>query len=72
LSERTGGKLFHDRNDLDEGLRQALEDSRISYTLGFTVPPGEQAGVHDLRVGTTRPGINLRYRDSYQLDEAVK
>jgi len=70
FSERTGGTAFIDRNDLDEGMRLALEDTRISYTLGFTVPVGAVPGLHRILLRTTRPGVTLRYRESYQLDEA--
>jgi VWFA-related protein len=70
FSGRTGGTTFYNQNDLDEGMRLALEDTRISYTLGFAVPPGAGQGRHEIRVSTTRPGVKLRYRESYQLDEA--
>ena len=61
---------FHQRNDLDEGMRLALEDMKISYTLGFTIPMDAAPGNHEIRVRTTRPGVTLRYRESYQLDDA--
>src|SRR5207244_10776438 len=31
----TGGTYFHNRNDLDEGLRQAVAAPPVSYVLGF-------------------------------------
>jgi VWFA-related protein len=71
LAERTGGTAFSSRNDLDEGMRLALEDMRVSYTLGFHVPAGALAGVHEIRIRVNRPGIRLRYRESYQLAEAA-
>jgi len=70
LSARTGGTAFYDRNDLDEGMRLALEDMKISYTLGFAVPLGAAPGQHEIRVSAARPGVTLRYRRSYQLDDA--
>jgi VWFA-related protein len=71
FSARTGGTTFCQRNDLDEGMRLALEDMKISYTLGFAVPVDDGPGLHQIRLTTTRPGINLRYRESYQLDDAA-
>ena len=68
LSARTGGTSVSGRNDLDEAVRQALDDSKISYTLGFVVPSGAPAGLHRIQLRTTRPGVSLRYRESYQLD----
>jgi VWFA-related protein len=65
ISERTGATAFYSRNDLNEGVRLALEDMRISYTLGFNVPEGSALGAHEIRVRVNRPGVRLRYRESY-------
>ncbi len=67
LSERTGGVTFTGRNDIDAGIRTALEDMRVSYVLGFHVPAGAAPGLHEIRVKVSRPGVRLRYRESYQL-----
>ncbi len=71
FSERTGGTAFAGRNDIDEGIRLALEDMRVSYTLGFNVPDGAAPGLHEIRVRVNRPGVRpgvrLRYRESYEL-----
>jgi VWFA-related protein len=68
LAERTGGTAFHDRNDLDEGIRLAFEDSRAGYALGFNVPQDAALGRHEIRVKVRRPGVKLRYRESYQVE----
>jgi VWFA-related protein len=68
FATRTGGTAFGDRNDLDEGMRLALEDMKVSYTLGFMVGTNAAPGMHEIRLRTTRPGVTLRYRESYQLD----
>jgi VWFA-related protein len=65
LATRTGATTFAARNDLDEGIRLALEDMRISYTLGFNVPERAALGLHQIRVRMKRPGVTLRYRESY-------
>jgi VWFA-related protein len=65
VAERTGATAFDARNDLDEGVRLALEDMRISYTLGFNVPEGAAPGPHEIRLRVNRPGVKLRYRESY-------
>lgn len=67
LAERTGGTVFDARNDLDSGMRMALEDLSISYTLGFHAAEDAAAGLHALQVRVNRPGIRLRYRESYQV-----
>jgi hypothetical protein len=35
LAERTGGKAFYGSNNLSEAIRRAMDDSRLTYTLGF-------------------------------------
>jgi hypothetical protein len=50
-------------------MRQALEDGKISYTLGFSVPLDAKPGLHEISLRTTRPRVKLRYRKSYQLDD---
>jgi VWFA-related protein len=36
LSDGTGGTFFHNRNDIDEGLREAVAAPALSYLLGFS------------------------------------
>jgi VWFA-related protein len=67
LASRTGGNGFYDRNDLDEGMRLALEDTAMSYTLGFHAPEGAAPGIHEITVRVNRPKVKLRYRESYQI-----
>jgi VWFA-related protein len=69
LASRTGGTSYSERNDLAAGMRQALEDGKISYTLGFSVPLDAKPGLHEISLRTTRPRVKLRYRKSYQLDD---
>jgi VWFA-related protein len=69
LATRTGGTAFFNRNDLDTGMRLALQDSQTGYTLGFTVPPQESPGFHEIRVRVNRSAIRLRYRESYRLQD---
>jgi VWFA-related protein len=35
LADATGGTWFHNRNDLDRGIRQAVAAPPVSYVLGF-------------------------------------
>jgi hypothetical protein len=66
LAARTGGRAFFDSNDLDRAVRQAIEDSDITYTLGFYPAADELDGkFHELRVQTSRRGVRLRYRKGY-------
>ena len=36
LADGTGGTFFHNRNDIDEGLREATAAPTVSYLLGFS------------------------------------
>jgi VWFA-related protein len=67
FAERTGGIAFSDRNDLDEGVRAALDDIDKGYTLGFLVPEGAAPGMHSIEVRTSRLHINLRFRRTYEV-----
>ena len=67
LASRTGGTAFSERNDLAAGMRQALEDGKTSYTLGFSVPLDAKAGLHEISLRTTRARLKLRYRRSYEI-----
>jgi VWFA-related protein len=67
FAERTGGIAFSGRNDLDEGVRAALDDIDKDYTLGFLAPEGAAPGIHSIEVRTSRPHINLRFRRTYEV-----
>jgi VWFA-related protein len=69
FAARTGGLAWYNRNDLDAGVRNALDDIRFSYTIGFSPPEEAKYGSHKLRVKVRRAGVTLRYRDGYYLDE---
>jgi VWFA-related protein len=66
LASATGGRAFHDTNDLAAAVRSAVNDSAITYTLGFYPDPGGLDGkFHELNVKLKRKGVNLRYRKGY-------
>ncbi|HEY6345045.1 MAG TPA: VWA domain-containing protein [Bryobacteraceae bacterium] len=69
LAAITGGKAYLDRDDLDVAIGDALNDGRISYTLGFYRPEADRnASVHRIEVRTSHEGVVLRYRTSYSVD----
>lgn len=55
MAASTGGTYFHNRNDLDAGMSQALAAPSVSYVLGF-VPqnPMTDGKFHKLRVATAK------------------
>jgi VWFA-related protein len=73
LAKATGGVAYFDRDDLDVAIREAIDDGRSNYTLGFYPSNGDSAPlVHQVMVSVNRPGVTLRYRNSYRLDPPRK
>jgi len=63
----TGGTYFHNRNDLDNGLRQAVAAPAISYVLGFSPQNLKlNGGYHTLKVTLTgKQKYNVQARRGY-------
>jgi VWFA-related protein len=69
IAAQTGGVAYYLRNDIDVAMREAMDDGRVSYTLGFNASSdGRAPQVHQLAVRVSRPGVTLRYRTSYQIE----
>lgn len=66
LAERTGGKAFYGSNDLADAMRRAVDDSRVTYTLGF-YPAGVKwdGSFHSIKVKVKTPGAEVRARTGY-------
>ncbi|HEX4276532.1 MAG TPA: VWA domain-containing protein [Bryobacteraceae bacterium] len=64
----TGGVAYYRRNDIQVAMREAMDDGRVSYALGFypSIDDDGPPKPHRLLVKTTRPGITLRYRTVYE------
>ncbi len=69
LAAMTGGIVYNKRNDLDVAMREAIDDGRVSYTLGYYQPgKGDDPMPHRIAIRVSRPGLTLRYRPSYDPD----
>jgi VWFA-related protein len=66
LADRTGGKMFANRNDIDTGVRTSLDDGSTYYTLEYypTNKKWDDKFRH-IRVKVNRPGVKLQHRDGY-------
>jgi VWFA-related protein len=66
LADRTGGRAFYNTNDLSGAIHQAVQDSTLTYTLGF-YPDDEKHNreFHKLKVEVSKPHISLHYRSGY-------
>ena len=66
LAERTGGRAFYNNNDLSGAFRQAADDARISYVLGYYPSHDEWDGkFRPTKIDVKRPGVKLHYRRGY-------
>ncbi len=66
MAERTGGKTFFNRNDIDMGVRTSLDDGATYYTIDYY----PQNRVWDrkfrrIELKLNRPKAQLRYRQGY-------
>jgi VWFA-related protein len=66
LARMTGGKAFYNTNGIAEAVRSAIDDSSVSYTLGYYVSASEWDNrYHKLKVTVSRSGINVRTKQGY-------
>lgn len=56
LATATGGRLFHDNNDIVAGIRAATAPPENSYLLGFSPSRPPDDAYHPLKVRLTAPG----------------
>jgi VWFA-related protein len=66
LSSDTGGRAFHSTNDVGKAIRQAVEDSRFTYLLGYHPSHGVWDGqFRSIKVTVNRPGVKVLSRKGY-------
>ena len=66
LAGLTGGSVYFNNNGLEDSMLKAVEESDVTYVLGFYPAENSQDGKdHKLTVSVTRSGVNLRHRGSY-------
>jgi len=67
LADGTGGTFYHNRNDVDEAMREAGAAPAVSYVLGFSPQNLKFDGrFHTLRVAlTTKEKLNIQARHGY-------
>ncbi|HUJ30609.1 MAG TPA: VWA domain-containing protein [Candidatus Acidoferrum sp.] len=66
MADDTGGHAFVDTNDLTGAIRKVIEESAVTYTLGFYVPASSLDGkFHELKVQVKQPGLDVRYPKGY-------
>ncbi len=72
LTSLTGGLMYAEDNGIEKLIQAAADDGEFTYTLGFYPAQEDRDGVrHSLRVGVSKPGIALRYRQNYLASAAA-
>lgn len=66
LADRTGGRAFYNTNDLNAAIRSAIDDSSLTYNLGY-YPTHNQWDGHfrPIKVQVKGTGLHVRYRLGY-------
>jgi VWFA-related protein len=66
LADRTGGRAFYNRNDLDGAVRDSITDGSTYYTLGY-YPENKDwnGGFRNIQIKLKRGSAKLRYRIGY-------
>jgi VWFA-related protein len=66
IAENTGGRAFYETNDITRALTRAVDDSRVTYVLGYSPSHGKWDGsFHKIEVKVRRPGVEVRHRKGY-------
>lgn len=66
MAERTGGKTFFNRNDIDMGVRTSIDDGSTYYNLQY-YPQNRKWDnrFRKIEIKVNRPNIHLQYRQGY-------
>lgn len=66
LADRTGGRAFYNTNDLQGAIRRAIDDSRVTYMLGYYPAHDKWDGkFRKIKVQVKRAGLHVRHRQGY-------
>ncbi|HYT77084.1 MAG TPA: VWA domain-containing protein, partial [Vicinamibacterales bacterium] len=66
LADRTGGRAAYNTNDLARAIRRAIDDGRVTYTIGYYSTDETQDGkFREIKVSVDRPHLDVRYRKGY-------
>src|ERR1700690_2462150 len=66
IAQRTGGRAFYNTNDILGAIRKAIDDSLVSYELGYYPDlPKWDGRFHKIEVKVNRPGASVRTREGY-------
>lgn len=66
MADRTGGKTFYNRNDIDAGVRTSIDDGSTYYNMQY-YPQNKtwDTRFRKIEVKVSRPHVHLQYRQGY-------
>jgi len=75
VAERTGGRAYMGSNDIGEFIRDAVSDTRVTYTIAYSPSHDQWDGrFREIKVKVKRSGVEVRCRKGYfafpQADDA--
>lgn len=66
VAENTGGRAFYGTNDIGGAIRRAVDDTRVTYLLGYSPSHNQWDGrFREVKVKVSRPGLEVRHRKGY-------
>jgi VWFA-related protein len=66
IADGTGGRPLYNTNDIAASIRKAVDDSRVSYVMGYYPTNNKWDGrFRELSLKVARPGVHLRYKTGY-------
>ena len=70
IADLTGGRAFMNRNDIDGAIREAIDDSSVTYTLGYYASEENWDNkFHKIKVKVNRSGVTVRTKKGYLAQE---
>jgi VWFA-related protein len=70
VADLTGGRAFLDTNDLADAFRKAIDDSSVTYTLGYYIQEADWGNkYHKINVVVKRAGVKARTKKGYLAKE---
>jgi VWFA-related protein len=66
MADATGGRISVNTNDIEGAVRRAIDDSRVTYTLGY-YPDHDQwdGSFREIKVKISHAGVEVRSRRGY-------
>jgi VWFA-related protein len=72
MARETGGRAFYNTNDLRTAMRTALDDSEVTYTLGYYPSQAKWDGeFRPIKVLVNRKDVEVRHRHGYYARTAL-